>query len=100
MYLLKARLSGWGLPLNTEAPEREHLAPRRHWAREKGVIEHSLFGIKETFENASLLAQKYKLTPKGMPASRAIGPHRSKEPRLEFRAPSSLKTKFTGWEFL
>jgi hypothetical protein len=89
MCLLKARLSGWGASLNLGALGHEHLALRRHWTEEQDVVGRSLFGIKEIFENASLLAEKCKLTPRRSRTFGTIVSHRPKgpEPELPHRKP-------------
>lgn len=57
--LLHARLSRWGGVLCVEAPGYEHPALRQNWQSEQDIIASSLNGIRDLFQNASLLAGKY-----------------------------------------
>ena len=64
LTLLKVRLAGWGLSLNVKSPGHEDAGLRKSWPNEGDVVGRSLFGIKNIFEDASLLVDKYKLTPR------------------------------------
>ena len=77
LTLLKARLAGWGLSLNISSPGREDSGLRRCWPDERDVVGRSLFGIKDIFENASLLVDKYKLTPRPSRTFKAVHPQPS-----------------------
>ena len=100
MCLLKARLSEWGVSLNLEVPGRECPALRRHWTEEQDVVGRSLFGIKEIFENASLLAEKYKLTPERSGTFKNSILHRSKQAESDFPEPDSPRSTETRWSHL
>jgi hypothetical protein len=98
--LLKARLEGWGISLNLEAPGREHPALRRDWTKEQDVVGRSLLGIKEIFENASLLAEKYKLTPECPRTFRNVVLHPSKGLDSQSPEPNSTRSTDTRWSHL
>jgi hypothetical protein len=100
LYLLKARLEGWGISLNLRAPGREHPALRRHWREEQDVVGRSLFGIKEIFENASLLAEKYKLTPERPRTFRNVVLHPSKGLDSKSPEPNSARNTDSRWSHL
>ena len=74
LTLLKARLAGWGLSLNVRSPGHEDSGLRKSWPSERDVVGRSLFGIKDIFENASLLVDKYKLTPRRTRTFRLVPP--------------------------
>ena len=100
MCLLKARLSSWGISLNLRIPGHEHPALRQHWMEERDVVGRSLSGIKQAFENASVLAEKYTLTPTSSRAFRTVVSHRPLE--LEYRSEGSKPPQDTinGWKYL
>lgn len=104
--LLKARLSTWGVSLGIDKPGYEHPALRRHWTAEQEVISRSLYAIKETFENTSLLVEKYRLTPRRSRTLRSVvsyqvnqlpsGPGNSTNPKRSAIAWAGLR-KRTSW---
>ena len=96
MGRLKARLSAWGASLNVEAPGYEHPALRSHWSEEQEVIGRSLFGIKEIFENASLLVDKYKLTPERSRSLQSLQFDAAKDISADSTA-SSVRGSTTVW---
>lgn len=100
MCLLKARLSDWGISLNLKVPGREHPALRRHWTEEKDVVGRSLLGIKEIFENASLLAEKYRLSPEPLRTLRSVVLDRSTETVSESPEPNSARITGSRWTSL
>ena len=100
MCLLKARLSDWGISLNLGVPGRECSALRQHWTEEQDVVGRSLFGIKEIFENASLLAEKYKLIPERPGTFKNFMLHRPKQAESDSLEPSSPKSTETRWSQL
>ena len=77
LTLLRARLAGWGLSLNINSPGQENSGLRRSWPDQRDVVGRSLFGIKDIFENASLLVDKYKLTPRHSRTLKAVQPQAS-----------------------
>ena len=98
MCLLKARLSDWGVSLNLGVPGRECPTLRQHWTEEQDVVGRSLFGIKEIFENASLLAEKYKLIPERPGTVKNVilhGPKRAESDSTEPNSPKSTKTRWS-----
>ena len=98
--LLKARLSTWGISLRIELPGEEHPALRQHWAEEHEVIGRSLFGIKDIFGNASLLAEKYRLTPRRSRSFRSFIQHRGGEQHPIDDDTNPTKPSATSWSFL
>lgn len=62
--LLRARLSRWGLALNIEVPGLELSVLREHWPEEQDIVGRSLLGIKDIFDDTSLLVERYRLSPK------------------------------------
>jgi hypothetical protein len=100
MCLLKARLSDWGVSLNLGVPGRECPALRGHWTEEQDVVGRSLLGIKEIFENASLLAEKYKLTPERPGPFKNVVLHRSKRVESDSPEPNSPRSTETRWSHL
>jgi hypothetical protein len=100
MCLLKARLSDWGISLNLGVPGRECPALRQHWMEEQDVVGRSLFGIKEIFENASLLAEKYKLIPERPGIVKNVILHRPKQAESDSTEQNSPKCTETRWSQL
>jgi hypothetical protein len=96
LCLLRARLSACGVTLKLGNPGHEHPSLRQHWTEEQDVVARSLFGIKEIFENASLLAEKYKLTPRRSRAFRSILSHRSKVLETDAGGPESVEVVTTS----
>ncbi|KAF7512236.1 hypothetical protein GJ744_002398 [Endocarpon pusillum] len=104
--LLKTRFSTWGVSLGIDKPGYEHPALRQHWTAEQEVISRSLYSIKEIFENTSLLAEKYRLTPRRSWTFRSVvshqvnqlpsGPENSTNPKRLATAWAVLK-KRTVW---
>ena len=74
--LLRARLSVWGNELSLEMPGHEHPALRDSWPREREAISCGLFNIKALFEDASLLRDKYDLSPQHPRALKPVIPRR------------------------
>ncbi|KAJ9607533.1 hypothetical protein H2200_007611 [Cladophialophora chaetospira] len=79
LRLLEVRLTAWGVFLNVEIPGREHPALRQRWTEEKDVIGRSLLGVRDIFQNATELAERYKLTPKCSRSSRFLTVRRSRD---------------------
>lgn len=100
LCLLKTRLSAWGFSLNIGAPGHEHPTLRRHWTEEQEVIGRSLFGIREIFGNAALLAEKYKLTATRSRAFRSVIAHRSKEIAWDAADSAPSTTSDSSWALL
>ena len=98
--LLKARLLTWGLLLRIEEPGEEHSALRQHWGDEHEVIGRSLFGIKAIFENASILAEKYRLTARRPRPFKSIIHPRGKEQQSVEDDTILTKASATSWAFL
>jgi hypothetical protein len=96
--MLKVRLSAWGVLLNIEAPGSEHPALRQHCTEEKDVIGRSLLGIRDAFQDASVLAGTYRLIPKRLQSSRSSASRRSEA--RQFREPEATKPAVKGWAFM
>lgn len=98
--LLKARLSTWGVSLGIDKPGYEHPALHQHWTAEQEAISRSLSGIKEIFENTSLLAEKYRLTPRRSRTFRSVVSHQVNQLRSGPENPTIPKRSATGWPAL
>lgn len=101
MCLLKARLSAWGVSVNVglpiPTPGSSHHISYQHWTEEQDVIARGLSGIKDLFEDAASLSEKYRLLPQRTRRVKAIlsSPHRSEDSLLH-----SSRTSSIGWTFL
>lgn len=81
-------------------PGEEHPALRRHWTEEHEVIGRSLFGIKDIFGNASLSAEKYRLTPRRPRSFRSVIQNRVGEQHSIDDDTIPTKSSATSWSFL
>ena len=91
LTLLKARLAGWGLSLNVKTPGHEDAGLRKSWPNEGDVVGRSLFGIKNIFEDASLLVDKYKLTPRRTRTFKSV-PLKGSDTLLPFTTDPRVRT--------
>jgi hypothetical protein len=99
--LLRARLRSWGNLLNIEKPGDESPALRDLWAEEQDVIGGSLCGIRDIFENTSLLIERYKLTPQRSWAERYKPSLKTKSTeRLHLQAPGTGHAASRAWNTL
>lgn len=98
--LLKVRLEKWGLIHKVENPGHEHPGLRQHWPDEKDVVGRSLFGIKGIFEDASLLAEKYKLIPKPTRTVRPPQSHHLIGLESQTRRQQPRRFAITDWVYL
>jgi Prion-inhibition and propagation len=99
--LLKARLSAWGVSVNLgdpdPAPSGGHHTSYQHWTEEQDVIMRGLSSIKDLFEDAAVLSEKYRLVPQRTRRVKAIlfSAYRSED-----SLPHHSKTSSTAWAFL
>ena len=66
ILLLKARLNAWGESLHVENEGRELPVLRERWSQERETVGRSLLGIKDIFEDAGNLENKYGLQRVGV----------------------------------
>ncbi|KAK5053797.1 hypothetical protein LTR84_001759 [Exophiala bonariae] len=106
LCLLRARLSSWGLALNVGTPGHEHPKLRRQWTEEEEVIGRSLLSIREIFGNATIMYEKYKLTPARSRAFRSVVAYRTNKQSVEpdqtltRRTSTSSTSSTSSWTLL
>lgn len=100
LCLLRARLSSWGLTLNVGTPGHEHPKLRRHWTEEEEVVGRTLLSIKEIFENAAIMSEKYQLTPARSRAFRSVVAFRANKQSVESDKTLALQTSTSSWALL
>ena len=98
LSLLFSRLKTWGASLSVTNPGREHPALRQRWKEERDVIGRSLLGIKHIFENAALLAEKYKLTPEESRETQPTLPNEAMGLLTDMTGFKPPKTKTNFWK--
>jgi hypothetical protein len=101
MCLLKARLSAWGVSVNLGNPDLGpgggHHTSYQHWTEEQDIITRGLSSIKNLFEDAAVLSEKYRIVPQRTRRVKAIlsSAHRSEDSLTHHS-----KTSFIDWAFL
>ena len=100
LSLLYSRLKTWGASLGVAESGHEHPMLRQRWKEEREIIGRSLLGIKQIFEDAALLAGKYKLTAEVPRADQPTLPSQTKGLLTEVADRRPPKTKTGFWRSL